>query len=187
MQVWVEEVGLTPMQALVAATRDSAALLHKEKSLGTIEPGKIADLLILSADPLANIRNSRKIETVIKDGRSIDHSLHRDYSSPFREIGSEGAHNNGLAVPGIISLVPRVVAEGAPDTRVVLEGSGLHLLSKVHVNRQLVPSHLVDDDHLEFTIPAALLAHGGSLAVTVVNPRPGGGTSKPYGYVVRFK
>lgn len=187
MRVWVEEVGLTPMQALLAATRDSARLLRKDQILGTLEPGKIADLLVLSADPLANIRNTEKIELVVRDGRVVDHALHANYFSPIREIGSEGAHNNSLAIPGIIGLTPRVATEGDADTKVVLEASGLHITSKVYVNDVLVGSRMIDGDHLEVTIPASLLSRGGSLAVSVFNGRPGGGRSKPYAFLVRFK
>jgi amidohydrolase family protein len=187
MRIWVEEIGLTPMQAIVAATRDSAALMHKDSILGTVEPGKIADLVILAADPLANIRNTEKVDTVIKDGEIVDHMLHRDYSTPFREVGSEGAHNTSFAIPGIIGLKPRVVTAGAPDTKVELEGSGLHMTSKVFVDGEPVPCELADRDRIEFTIPSRLLARGGTKAITVVNRRPGGGTSKAYAFIVRFQ
>lgn len=61
------EAGLTPKDALVAATRSAAALLSAD-SLGRIAPGKVADILILTADPLANIKNTRSIEKVILRG-----------------------------------------------------------------------------------------------------------------------
>jgi imidazolonepropionase-like amidohydrolase len=187
MQVWVEEVGLTPMQAIIAATRDSAAALKKEKTMGTVEAGKIADLLIVSADPLANIRNTQKIDTVIVDGAIVDRTLNRDYTAPFREVGSEGAQNTGHAVPSIIGLTPRVAVEGAADTTVKVEATGLHQRSKVYVDGQLVPSRMLDGEHLEFTVPARLLTRGGTLAVTIFNGAPGGGMSKPYAFIVRFK
>lgn len=63
------ESGLTPAAALTAATRNNARVLKMDALLGTIEPGKIADLVLLSADPLVNIRNSRRIAAVIKSGR----------------------------------------------------------------------------------------------------------------------
>jgi imidazolonepropionase-like amidohydrolase len=187
MRVWVEEVGLTPMQAIVASTRDAAALMHKEKTMGTIEAGKIADLLIVSANPLTDIRNTQKIETVMLAGRVVDRTLHRDYTSPIREVGSEGAYNTGHPVAGIVGLAPRVVGEGAPATKVVLDGTGLHLTSKVFVDGTLVPSRLVDGGHMEFTVPPEMLATGGTRAITVVNGTPGGGTSKAYAFIVRFK
>jgi imidazolonepropionase-like amidohydrolase len=47
----VAEGGFTPLEALQAATRDSARFLGREKDLGTVEPGKLADLVLLDADP----------------------------------------------------------------------------------------------------------------------------------------
>ena len=66
------ELGMTPLQAIVAATKNGALACRMQKDLGTIEAGKLADLLVLDADPLANISNIRKLRTVIKEGRPID-------------------------------------------------------------------------------------------------------------------
>ena len=66
------EAGLTPSQILVAATRNAARVFAKEPDFGTVEPGKLADLVILSADPTADIKNARKIVGVIKGGRVLD-------------------------------------------------------------------------------------------------------------------
>ncbi|WBX84158.1 amidohydrolase family protein [Sphingosinicella microcystinivorans] len=63
------ECGLTPMEALVAATRNGAEVIGVADTLGTVEPGKIADMLILSADPLQNIENIRAIEWIVQDGK----------------------------------------------------------------------------------------------------------------------
>lgn len=63
--------GLTPMEAIVAGTRASAESLGKADDLGTIEPGKRADLVLLDADPLADITvltGERHIRMVMKDG-----------------------------------------------------------------------------------------------------------------------
>ncbi|HXI03984.1 MAG TPA: amidohydrolase family protein [Candidatus Saccharimonadales bacterium] len=68
------EAGLTPMEALVSATRRAAEMLHAEDTFGTVEPGKRADLLILGSDPLKDIRNTRTLEAVIQNGRIIDRS-----------------------------------------------------------------------------------------------------------------
>jgi imidazolonepropionase-like amidohydrolase len=61
--------GLSPMQALVAATRNGAELLGVEDRLGTVQQGKLADLIILSANPLADIENIRAIDWIIQEGR----------------------------------------------------------------------------------------------------------------------
>ncbi len=64
--------GLTPLQAIHAATGNSARILGADKDLGTIEIGKWADLVILDADPLSDIHNTRKIWQVIQSGRLVD-------------------------------------------------------------------------------------------------------------------
>ena len=67
----VEAAGFTPMEAIQAATRDGAAALGMEQSRGTVQLGKIADLLVLEADPLKDIRNTTRIRTTILRGRPI--------------------------------------------------------------------------------------------------------------------
>jgi len=66
------ELGMTPSQAIVAGTRNGATAARRLADFGTIEPGKIADLVLLSADPLADIKNIRKVDMVFKDGRAVD-------------------------------------------------------------------------------------------------------------------
>ena len=68
----VEAAGFTPMQALVAGTRDGAAALGMGASRGTVEVGKFADLLVLDADPLADIRNTQRIRFTVVEGRIVD-------------------------------------------------------------------------------------------------------------------
>jgi imidazolonepropionase-like amidohydrolase len=65
------ETGLTPMEALQSATRNPSQYLGLLDSLGTIETGKIADLVLLDANPLVDIRNTRKINSVVVRGRVI--------------------------------------------------------------------------------------------------------------------
>jgi imidazolonepropionase-like amidohydrolase len=60
--------GLSPMEAILAATRRPAQRLGKTDLFGTIAPGLAADLLLLTADPLADIRNTRRVERVIARG-----------------------------------------------------------------------------------------------------------------------
>jgi imidazolonepropionase-like amidohydrolase len=66
------ELGMTPSQAIVAATRNGAIAARGLNDFGTIDVGKFADLLILTADPLADISNLRKVAAVLKEGRVVD-------------------------------------------------------------------------------------------------------------------
>lgn len=65
------KAGLSPLEALQTATIDPAIFLKATDSLGTIENGKIADLVLLNANPLENISNIRKIEAVVVNGRLL--------------------------------------------------------------------------------------------------------------------
>ncbi|QES88129.1 amidohydrolase family protein [Rhizosphaericola mali] len=65
------EAGLTPMEAIEVATGNAAKAIHIDQDFGTIEAGKVADLLILNANPLDNIKNTRKIYQVWKDGKKV--------------------------------------------------------------------------------------------------------------------
>lgn len=70
LELFVEN-GFTPYESLQTATINPARFLGKQDSLGTIEVGKIADLLLLDANPLTDIRNTRKIFAVFSDGRYL--------------------------------------------------------------------------------------------------------------------
>jgi imidazolonepropionase-like amidohydrolase len=62
------QAGFTPMEAIQAATIVPARVMGLDKELGTVEKGKRADLILLNADPLADIHNTRKVEYVISNG-----------------------------------------------------------------------------------------------------------------------
>ena len=70
----MEENGMAPMEMLKAATRNVAVAYKKDRQLGTIEPGKIADMLILEKDPLQSAENYRSIHTILKEGVIVDRS-----------------------------------------------------------------------------------------------------------------
>jgi imidazolonepropionase-like amidohydrolase len=65
------KAGLTPRQVLLSATRDAARCTRVDRDLGTIEPGKWADFVVLDADPLANISNVRRINSVWIAGNRV--------------------------------------------------------------------------------------------------------------------
>ena len=66
------EAGLSPMDAIVAASKNGGLALRKPDELGTIEPGRRADLMLISANPLEDVRNLRKIDRLMLDGEWVD-------------------------------------------------------------------------------------------------------------------
>jgi imidazolonepropionase-like amidohydrolase len=75
LEIFVKYGGYTPMEAIVAATRDNAYAVGLEGQVGEIAPGKLADLIVLNQDPLADItvlQGGKHLSWVIKDGKIVD-------------------------------------------------------------------------------------------------------------------
>jgi hypothetical protein len=83
------EAGFTPMQIIQAATKWPAETLRIQDKTGTVAEGKLADLIIVDDDPLQNVANLEKIDSVILDGKVVDRGFHASYRSPFG--GASGA------------------------------------------------------------------------------------------------
>jgi imidazolonepropionase-like amidohydrolase len=83
MGLWVRD-GATPWQTLVAATRNAAALCGVGDELGTIETGKLADLIVVGANPLDDIENVRDLRLVFKEGRVVSDKRGQGDSPPPR-------------------------------------------------------------------------------------------------------
>jgi imidazolonepropionase-like amidohydrolase len=66
------DAGISPTDIITIATRNAAVYLGREKDLGTIEPGKLADIVLLAADPTAHVDNLKRIDLVMKNGRIVD-------------------------------------------------------------------------------------------------------------------
>ena len=81
------KAGMTPMQVILAATKNTAEAFRISQKLGVIEAGKLADLVVVNDDPLKDINNLQKIEWVIQDGKVINRTYHRDFRTPFEGSG----------------------------------------------------------------------------------------------------
>jgi predicted amidohydrolase len=95
MQI-MAEAGLTPMQIIQGSTKYAAEMLRKQDLLGTVEAGKLADVIIVDADPLKEIKNLDKINTVIQDGKVVELGYHANYTSPFDNTAARTVSVEGL-------------------------------------------------------------------------------------------
>jgi imidazolonepropionase-like amidohydrolase len=87
-ELFVDEVGMTPMEAILANTSRNAWLIGLRDEIGVIAPGKLADIVIWNSDPLADItvlQRSGEISAIIKDGRIVD----RAAAGGFLQLGEE--------------------------------------------------------------------------------------------------
>jgi hypothetical protein len=87
---WLVTAGLTPMEALQSATRNAAEFLGRSDHQGTVEVGKDADLVLLTADPLADIHNTQKIAAVILHGRYLSRA---DLDAMLETVARAAAQN----------------------------------------------------------------------------------------------
>ncbi|MDP2602373.1 MAG: amidohydrolase family protein, partial [Deltaproteobacteria bacterium] len=180
--------GLTPMQAIQAATKVGAQYLGQENELGTIEEGKLADLIILSGDPLKDITQSRTVEVVIKDGEVIDRSFHSSFTNPIPR--PTGIEFYGYPIPRLEKVSRQVAVENEADIELSIQGKDFFPGSVVYFGASPVPTKFLNQQDLSAVIPRHLLRVG-TVPLTIVNPRPHefpnlGATSNGLPFMVRF-
>ena len=78
MELLVES-GFTPLEVIQAATATAAAFLYRDNDLGALQPGHLADLVVLTGDPLRSIAEMRTVERVMAGGAWIDVARYRQY------------------------------------------------------------------------------------------------------------
>jgi hypothetical protein len=164
------ESGLTPMQALQAATGwGSTALLANKKGVvtrppvGIIAEGVYADLVVLSANPLTNIANTRKIERVMKGGQFIKLGYTPNYGTPRNPVA---------VIPHTPD--PEISAISATGNELVVNGVGFIGSSTVRINDVPAPTTFVDIRTLRVKMPSS---GAKNVKVTVFNKPPDGGFS----------
>ena len=192
MQLLVD-AGLTPMQAIQAATRNNAEFLQ-ERDMGTVEPGKLADVLIVRENPLADIGNSKTVDQVILAGKLADTAYHADFANPDPRPPRSVRFPHPK--PFLRALVP-ITAQGLNQAvKLTLEGRNFMDGSVVEFDGVDVPaapdeSTLVPETvfqpvytRLTANVPAPLLNRAGAYGVVVRNPPPEGGASEARNFFV---
>jgi hypothetical protein len=198
MEVW-QEGGIKPMHILQAATKWVAEGMKVLDRIGTIERGKLADLIIVNANPVDDVANLRQIDSVIFDGKIIDRGFHAWYATPFggaaddiravedllwvRRLkeeypggGGGGGGNlpdpNNSPQPAITTINPVVVTQGSTGMTLTITGFNFVARSRVLVDGVSVPWRRVSATELAVSLEQNMLQRAGRFDVVVVNPPP---------------
>ena len=195
LDVFVNEAGLTPMEAIITATRNPAEAWRVLDEQGTIEEGKLAALFVVNADPLEDILNTQKIEWVIKDGVIVNNGFHPWFDSPLKNFYSNFddhtqaliermekgiRHRTGLRdvgpawsfgapMPGISRVSPRIVTEGDQTFTLTLNGVGFMKKSVVFLDDDPLPTEFVNNGELRATVDESKVRSPQTIKVRVKN------------------
>lgn len=164
------DAGFSPSDVIEWATKACAEFLDKADELGTVEQGKIADLIVVSGDPLRDITQLRNIDVVIKDGALMDTGYHADYSNPIPMPFKGVIH--AYPKPRLSAITPEITAESEEEVTLKLQGEGFINGSVVEFGGHRIPTRVVSAKEIEATIPSRFVGKVGTSMVIVVNPGP---------------
>lgn len=193
-----QEGGISPMQIIMAATKWPAEAMRVIDRIGTVEAGKLADIIIVDADPLEDIRNLRQIDTVVFNGGVIDNGIHASYSVPFYGYDGDQRYtiNDGHWVaalkestgpirtrdaapnpdaspqPAIEGIAPTAIKRGSPATTLELRGFNFVAGTRVLIDGVSVPWEWVDGTKINVMLDENILSQAGRREIIVRNPEP---------------
>ena len=183
MQLYVD-AGISTEAALASSTRWAAEQLRIEDKLGTISPGKLADLVILGADPLKDIANTRRIEQVLLAGKPVDTSYHSDYHFPFQQFGIVTKHLYHL--PPVLEKVIPGIATQHSQTSIRITGENFVPESLVLFDGETVRTTWVSPTELSAVLEPRHTSEPGSYLLGVSTPAPGGGRVESLEFIIDY-
>ncbi len=194
LQLLVES-GLTPMQAIVAATKNPAEYIgERAKDMGTLEKGKIADLVVLNKDPLQDITAYKKVDRVMQSGRWQPVGYHYYFSNPIPADEDEDGVDFSASVtppsqtPAFLSSIsPDAVVEGGGPLTLTVRGREFLISSVVELNGRWLKTERVSPTELRAEVPAELVSAVGTYEVRVVHRAPAWGHTNTRYLIVKFK
>ena len=175
------EAGLTPMQALQAGTINVAKAFRKDKDFGTVEPGKVADIVVIDGDPIKDIWAVQNVKLVVLGGKVVDREFHANYKNPIPAIRA------WRATPQEIDVAPRSLAQGASGTIKVTARRGFDKFHKVMFNGKEIETLFISASELEASVPAQLTKKIGTFPITVVGQGDSASRSAPAYFIVSYR
>ena len=182
----LQESGIDRMKLIQAATQNPAEL-YQLKDLGTIEPGKLADLQIIDGDPLEDLKALRHIEMVLIEGKRVDIGFHSDYTIGFTRPYGEDA-SPVVPPPRLQEIDPMMALGGSNTIQISVSGSGFDPFTTVLFNDIRLPTVLISSTRLEATVDALHLRSPGTYRISLADPRfLGRPSDNYYGFIVAYR
>ena len=154
------DAGLSPLVAIQSASLNITKTWGKDKDFGSVEKGKVADLVIVRGDVMKDISATQNIEKVFMDGKAVDTSFNPNYRNPIpRTIADRYVTN-------LTELSPAMLVEGNSGS-VKLAGVNFRPTHQVLINGKKIESRFVNGRELELKIPSL---KPGTHKITVVDP-----------------
>jgi imidazolonepropionase-like amidohydrolase len=186
------EAGLTPMEALMAATKNPAECENRSADFGTVAPGRFADVVILDGNPLEDIFAVERIHMVIKEGVPRKPGYNPAYKNPIPRTQPD------RPAPEIERITPDSVIQGEGPVKLSIRGRNFLSTAVVKLNGKLVnaevqfrparfPQNFRRATEIGVTVPAELLRAPGTYPVVVEHPGAGGSRSDPAYLIVQFR
>jgi Amidohydrolase family/IPT/TIG domain len=183
MQLYVD-AGIPPMAALLSSTKWAAEIIGLDYKLGTVEPDKVANIVILRANPLEDIADTKSVETVVRNGEIADIGYHSDYEVPFHQYGPITKHLYNQP-PKVRSVEPAVGVQGT-TVRLRISGANFVPNSVVMFRGRSVETQFVSPTELFAVLTPTQTAEVGNYLIAVQTPKPGGGLSGELGFIVDY-
>jgi hypothetical protein len=158
------EAGLSAEQALSTATINVAKTYFKDKEVGSIAAGKLADIIVVDGNPLRDIWATQNVKTVILGGKIVDTDFHASYKNPIP------SPDPWKFVPREIEIVPCAISQSKSDARIRVHAQRLQPYHRVVLNGRELETRFVDKTELEARIPAKMIKHAGVYDVAIVSP-----------------
>ena len=176
------EAGLTPMQAIQAATINVAKAFRKDTDFGTVEPGKVADLIAVDGDPLKDVWTTQNVKLVVLGGKIVDHEFHANHKNPIPAIRA------WRATPQEIEISPRSVVQGSGAATVkITTRRGFDRFHKATLAGKELETRFISPGEIEATVPPALTKQAGTYPLIVVGQGDSASKSAPAYFIVSFK
>jgi imidazolonepropionase-like amidohydrolase len=171
------DAGLSPLLAIQSASLNVARAWGKDKDYGSVEKGKVADVVIVRGDAVNDISATQNVEKVFMDGKPVDRSFHPNYRNPIPRPLSD------RFVTSVSQLSPASLVEGSAG-QIKLTGANFRPSHQVLLNGKKIESRFINGRELEVQIPPTRV---GTHRITLIDPGVASSESNAVYLVVSFK